>query len=171
MSSAEFFCAYLVRDPRNGYLVTVPASSPENYFLSPTDGKPVNLSAGPTADIAVIRELFAFAADTADLLGIDAEFAAELREKATQLPPYQIGKHGQLMEWSEDFEEFEPGHRHISHLYALHPSDQITKSTPALFDAARKAIERRLAHGGPCRLEPGLDHQFLCPSGRRQRSL
>ncbi len=147
-SSAEFFCAYLVRDPRNGYLVTSPASSPENYFISPEDGKTVNISAGPTADIAVIKELFQFAADTADLLGTDAEFAAELREKYVELPPYQIGKYGQLMEWLEDFEEWEPGHRHTAHLYALHPSDQIKKSTPELFEAARKTVERRLANGG-----------------------
>ena len=146
--AAEFFCAYLVQDPRNGYLVTVPASSPENAFISPNDGEAINLCAGPTSDIAVIRELFHFAADTAGILGVDGEFAEKLRQLCFKLPPFQIGKHGQLMEWSEDFDEAEPGHRHISHLYALHPSDQITKSTPKLFEAARKTIERRLSHGG-----------------------
>ena len=64
------------------------------------------------------------------------------------LRPLQIGKHGQLLEWSEDFEEWEPGHRHISHLYGLHPANEITQSTPEYFAAARKTIERRLANGG-----------------------
>jgi alpha-L-fucosidase 2 len=145
--AAEFFLSFLVRDPRSGYLVTVPASSPENYFLDPETKKPVNLSAAPTSDVGVLREILPFVADTADLLGVDADFAAELRRACAQLPPYRIGKYGQLMEWSEDFDEEDPGHRHIAHLYALHPSDQITRETPALFEAAKKTLERRLAHG------------------------
>jgi alpha-L-fucosidase 2 len=146
--AAEFFRAYLVRDPRNGYLVTAPASSPENSFISPTDGKPVNVCAGPTMDISIIRELFAFAAEAADVLGIDADFAEEIRKTAAQLPPLRIGKYGQIMEWSEEFEEAEPGHRHMSHLYGLYPGDEIKPSTPEFFSAARTTIERRLAHGG-----------------------
>ena len=146
--ASQFFCAFLVRDPRNGYLLTAPASSPENSYLSPTDGSRVNVCAGPTMDISIIRELFRFNIDAANALGEDAEFVKKLEEILPQLPPLQIGKHGQLMEWSEDFEEWEPGHRHISHLYGLHPASEITQSTPEYFAAARKTIERRLANGG-----------------------
>ncbi|MBO5299473.1 MAG: glycoside hydrolase family 95 protein, partial [Clostridia bacterium] len=146
--SSEFFCEFLVKDPRNGYLVTAPSGSPENSFISPTDGKRVSMCAGPTMDISIIRELFEFNIKAAEVLGKDKEFADKLKEKLAQLPPLRIGKHGQIMEWSEDFEEFEPGHRHMSHLYGLHPACQITKSTPEFFEAARKTIDRRLASGG-----------------------
>ena len=146
--ASEFFCAYLVRDPRNGYLLTAPASSPENSYLSPTDGSRVNVCAGPTMDNSIIRELLQFNIDAANELGIDGEFVKKLEEVLPQLPPLRIGKHGQLMEWSEDFEEWEPGHRHISHLFGLHPASEITQSTPEFFAAARKTIERRLASGG-----------------------
>jgi len=146
--SSEFFCEYLVKDPRNGYLVTVPSGSPENSFKSPTDGSRASMCAGPTMDISIVRELFEFNIDVCEILDIDKDFAAKLKEKIEQLPPIRIGKHGQIMEWSEDFDEWEPGHRHISHLYGLHPSNQITKSTPELFAAARKTIERRLENGG-----------------------
>ena len=146
--ASEFFCAYLVRDPRNGYLLTAPASSPENSYISPTDGSRVNVCAGPTMDNSIIRELLQFNIDAANALGVDADFANKLEAVLSQLPPLRIGKHGQIMEWSEDFEEWEPGHRHISHLYGLHPASEITQSTPVFFTAARKTIERRLANGG-----------------------
>ncbi len=146
--ASEFFCAYLVKDPRNGWLVTSPASSPENSFISPTDGKQVTVCAGPTMDASIIRELFEFNIEAAEILGRDADFVKELKEKVQKLPPLRIGRLGQVMEWSEDFEEFEPGHRHISNLYGLHPGNEIRQSTPELFAAARKTIERRLAHGG-----------------------
>ena len=146
--ASEFFCAYLVEDPRNGYLVTAPASSPENCFISPNDGSVVSVCAGPTMDTSIIRELLEFNVEAANVLGIDEEFVKTLEETAARLQPYRIGKHGQIMEWSEDFDEAEPGHRHISHLYGLYPAAQIRKSTPELFEAARKTIDRRLSHGG-----------------------
>ena len=147
-SASEFFCAYLVQDPRNGYLVTVPASSPENGYVNPTDGREVDVSAGTTMDTSIIRELFAFNIEAADVLGIDRDFAEDLCGKLNQLTPLRIGKYGQILEWSEDFDETAPGHRHMSHLYGLYPGCEITPSTPDLFEAARKTIERRLAHGG-----------------------
>ena len=146
--ASEFFLAYLVRDPRNGYLVTAPASSPENSFISPTDGASVNVCAGPTMDTSIIRELFEFNITAANTLGLDTDFVEKLESATAQLMPLRIGKHGQIMEWSEDFDEWEPGHRHMSHLYGLHPAAEIRKSTPELFEAARKTIERRLANGG-----------------------
>ncbi|MBR4000025.1 MAG: glycoside hydrolase family 95 protein [Clostridia bacterium] len=146
--ASEFFCAYLVRDPRNGYLVTVPASSPENSFISPNDGSHGNVCAGPTMDTSIIRELLQFNLDAAEILGEDPGFVQKLKDTLDGLMPLRIGKYGQIMEWSEDFEESEPGHRHISHLYGLYPAAEIRQSTPEYFEAARKTIERRLAHGG-----------------------
>lgn len=146
--ASEFFCAYLVRDPRTGCLVTAPASSPENSFLSPDDGSRANVCAGPTMDTSILRELLEFNIEAANVLGEDAEFAEKLKDTLAQLTPLRIGKYGQIMEWSEDFVEAEPGHRHISHLYGLYPAAEIRQSTPEYFEAARKTIERRLAHGG-----------------------
>ena len=146
--SVEFFLAFLVRDPRTGYLVTAPAGSPENSFYSPTDGKRVNVCAGPTMDMSILRELFAFQLEAAAALGVDADFAEKVKTALSELPPLRIGKYGQIMEWSEDFDEAEPGHRHMSQLYALYPAAEITRSTPAYYEAARKTIERRLSHGG-----------------------
>ena len=146
--ASAFFLAFLVRDPRTGCLVTAPSGSPENSYLSPSDGKPINVCAGPTMDISILRELFTFNIDAAQALGEDDDFTEKLRSALAQLPPLQIGKYGQIMEWPEDFDEAEPGHRHMSHLYGLHPAAEITKSTPELFEAARKTIERRLANGG-----------------------
>ena len=146
--ASEFFCAYLVRDPRNGYLVTVPASSPENDFISPTDGSRANVCAGPTMDTSIIRELLEFNIAAAEIVGEDPEFVKKLQDTLAGLMPLRIGKYGQIMEWAEEFEEAEPGHRHISHLYGLYPADEIRKSTPEYFAAARKTIERRLANGG-----------------------
>jgi alpha-L-fucosidase 2 len=146
--ASEFFCSYLVTDPRNGYLVTAPASSPENSFISPSDGSRSSVCAGPTMDVSIIRELFEFNIEAIEVLKTDEEFKETLKEKLAKMPPFRIGKYGQIMEWSEDFDEAEPGHRHISHLYGLHPAALITENTPELFAAARKTIERRLANGG-----------------------
>ncbi len=146
--SSEFFCAYLVRDPRTGCLVTAPASSPENSFINPVDGSRSNVCAGPTMDTSIIRELLEFNIEAAEILGEDAEFAEKLKNTLAKLTPLRIGKYGQIMEWSEDFEDAEPGHRHISHLYGLYPAAEIRQSTPEYFEAARKTIERRLANGG-----------------------
>ena len=146
--ASEFFCAYLVRDPRNGYLVTVPASSPENSFISPADGEKVNVCAGPTMDTSIIRELLEFNIEAANILGEDADFVRKLEETLSKLMPLRIGKFGQIMEWSEEFEEAELGHRHMSQLYGLYPASEIRQSTPEYFNAARKSIERRLSSGG-----------------------
>ena len=146
--ASEFFCSFLVRDPRNGYLVTAPASSPENSFISPTDGCHVNVCAGPTMDTSIIRELLELNLTAAEMVGEDEEFVQKLKDTLAGLMPLRIGKYGQIMEWSEEFEEAEPGHRHMSHLYGLYPASEIRQSTPELFEAAKKTIQRRLAHGG-----------------------
>jgi alpha-L-fucosidase 2 len=145
---AEFCAGWLVRNPRDGLLTTAPSISAENLFQGP-DGQAHAVSAGCTMDIAMIREIFANTRMAADILGVDADFAAKLKDLTTQLPAYRIGAHGQLQEWEQDFTEHEPGHRHISHLYPLAPGNQITpRGTPELARAARVSMERRLAADG-----------------------
>ena len=153
-SAAEFFLDFLVEDPRTGHLVTAPSNSPENHFYDPDNGEVCSVCAGPTMDNSIIYELFEFVAQSAEDLAAggsfdDAEFVGQVRAAQARLTPLRIGKYGQIMEWAEDFEETEPGHRHISQLYALHPSMQITADgTPELFAAAKVSLDRRLANGG-----------------------
>lgn len=139
--AAEFYADWLV-DDGEGNLVTPAGISPENAFIT-EKGERAALSMGPTMDMAIIRETFTRTIQTAEMLGIDAELQAELKEKLPRLLPYRIGKRGQLQEWMHDFKEAEPKHRHISHLYGLHPGDQITSETPELFDAAKTSLELR----------------------------
>lgn len=147
--SAEFFIDFLVKEPETGYMVTCPSNSPENSFIDPETGKAVAMSPSPTMDNSILYELFSITSKAASILGIDNEFAGLANKYKDMLPPLKIGKHGQLMEWMYDFDEAEPGHRHISNLYALHPSNRITASqTPELFNACEKTLERRLANGG-----------------------
>jgi alpha-L-fucosidase 2 len=145
--SAEFCLAWLI-EAENGHLTTCPSESTENNFMAP-DGKPAMTSAGCTMDMALIRELFTNCMDGSKELGIDEEFAAKLGAARARLIPYQIGKYGQLQEWSIDFVESTPGQRHMSHLYGLYPGSEITpRGTPDLAKAARVSLERRLANGG-----------------------
>ena len=146
--AAQFFVEYMVKNPKTGQLVSGPSISPENKFIT-KDGKVSTINMGPTMDRAIIFELFSNCISSAAILNMDEGFVAILKGKMAQMPPLQIGSDGRLMEWTEEFEEENPGHRHISHLYALHPSNQITQSrTPELFAAAKKTIEYRLSHGG-----------------------
>jgi alpha-L-fucosidase 2 len=149
--SAEFCLAWLIEDG-HGHLTTCPSESTENDFMAP-DGKTAMTSAGCTMDMALIRELFANCIASAKELGLDtesdAEFAAKLAAARERLVPYQIGKYGQLQEWSVDFVESAPGQRHMSHLYPLYPGSEITpRGTPELAKAARVSLQRRLDHGG-----------------------
>jgi alpha-L-fucosidase 2 len=145
--AAEFFVDFLIED-KEGRLVTCPSVSPENTYMLP-NGEKSALSIGPSMDSQIIYALFSNCIDGAEALGIDSEFANKLKTLRARLPKPVIGKYGQIQEWAEDYDEVEPGHRHISHLFALHPSNQITISnTPELAVAARKTLERRLAHGG-----------------------
>jgi alpha-L-fucosidase 2 len=145
--ACEFFLDYLVEDAQ-GRLLCGPSSSPENRYTLP-DATIGHLCMGPTMDNQILRELFTATIEAAGLLDTDAALARQLDVARTKLPPNRIGRHGQLMEWPEDYDEPEPGHRHVSHLFGLHPGTQITPlRTPDLAAAARKTLERRLAHGG-----------------------
>jgi len=146
--SAEFYLDFLVEEPKHQWLVTAPSNSPENSFKT-ADGQVANVCYGPSMDQQIIHDLFTHCIAASKVLGADAAFRAELETAKARLAPPQIGKHGQLQEWLEDFDEPEPGHRHMSHLFALHPGNQITlRGTPALAKAARVSLERRLAGGG-----------------------
>ncbi len=144
---AEFFLDFLVEDPE-GRLVTSPSMSPENAFRY-ADGGTAVTCAGPAMDTQLLADLFEKAAAVSAHLGVDEEFRERVLGARARLPAMRIGRHGQLQEWSADFDEPEPGHRHISHLWAVYPGDAITKrDTPELADAAIRSLERRLAHGG-----------------------
>lgn len=146
--SCLFYLDTLVEEPKNKWLVTAPSSSPENRFYAP-DSKAYSICMGPSMDLEIIWDLFTHTGEAAKILGKDPEFQAELERAKQKLAPLQIGKHGQLQEWLDDFDEHEPGHRHISHLFALYPGSQIsTKDTPELANAAKVTLERRLKHGG-----------------------
>jgi alpha-L-fucosidase 2 len=145
--SAAFCLDWLIEDGQ-GRLTTCPSFSTENDFIAP-DGKRATTSAGCTMDMALIRELFGNCIAASKELGVDAEFAAKLDAARARLVPYQVGRYGQLQEWSIDFPESTPGQRHMSHLYPLYPGGEITpRGTPALAKAARVSLERRLANGG-----------------------
>lgn len=141
-----FFHDYLIED--GGYYITCPSVSPENTYILPS-GESGCVCAGATMDIEILRDLFGAYLKASGVLGIENETTARTREIAAALPDYQIGRHGQITEWLADYEEQEPGHRHISQLYALHPSDQITPDkTPELAKAAAQTLKRRLHYGG-----------------------
>ncbi|MBI4325831.1 MAG: glycoside hydrolase N-terminal domain-containing protein [Chloroflexi bacterium] len=146
--SAEFYLDFLVEEPKHQWLVTAPSNSPENAFKT-ADGQVASVCYGPSMDMQIIHDLFSHCLEAGQLLGLDEEFRRRLEKARSRLAPPQIGRHGQLQEWLEDFDEPEPGHRHMSHLFALHPGNQITlRGTPKLAKAARVSLERRLAHGG-----------------------
>ncbi|MCC3372004.1 glycoside hydrolase N-terminal domain-containing protein [Cohnella sp. REN36] len=145
--AAVFLLDYMVELP-TGERVTCPSVSPENAYRLPS-GETGVLCYGPSMDSQIACELFLACLAAGELLETDADFLAALRQSMEQLPQPRIGRHGQIQEWMEDYEEVEPGHRHISHLFALHPGTQITPDkTPELSMAARRTLERRLANGG-----------------------
>lgn len=145
--SARFFADYLIVDDKGRY-VTCPSVSPENTYLT-DDKTPINLCMGPSMDSQIISVLFNAVIDAGCILGHDSELLDRLAQILLNLPKPSIGKYGQIMEWAEDYDEAEPGHRHISQLFALFPADIISmRRTPELAKAARATIERRLRYGG-----------------------
>ncbi len=144
--AAQFILDTLMPGPGGGpaatYLVTNPSTSPENQYLS--NGGRHHLTYAATMDLQLIGELFDACGRAAALLGVDAGFRDELKRAGQRLPPIQVGRRGQLQEWIEDYEEAEPAHRHVSHLYSLYPGNAISpEATPALAAAARRSLELR----------------------------
>ena len=142
-----FFFDYLVKDSK-GRLVTCPSVSPENTYILP-NGERGNICSGPAMDSQIISTLLSQTMRAAEILEVDDDFRKQAEEVKELLPDISIGKQGQIMEWADDYEEAEPGHRHISHLWALYPGNSISLiDTPKLADAAKITLERRLKHGG-----------------------
>jgi len=142
-----FFVDFLVEN-KEGFLITTPSVSPENTYILP-NGERGTLCEGPSMDSQIIFALFSSCIRASEILDTDDTFRHTLLKLIDKLAKPQIGKHGQIQEWLEDYDEAEPGHRHISHLFALHPGKQISpRTTPELAEAAKVTLERRLKHGG-----------------------
>ena len=147
--SVEFVLDYLITSPE-GYLVTNPSHSPENSFFVPNTNKKEQsqMTYAPTVDSHIINALFNNFIHSAEILGTDAALVAKVKAAQKRLPPLKVAANGTLQEWIEDFEEVQPGHRHISHLLGLYPLDLISPKEPVFFEAAKKTLARRLANGG-----------------------
>ena len=153
--SVEFFLDFLVRDPKRGWLVTNPSTSPENYPDRPGEetffdeicawvSQGTMICAGSTIDMQILNDLFGYAAAAADVLGTDREFKAKVEDARRRLAPMQIGKNGDLQEWLEDWGQKEKSHRHISHLYGLYPGHQVSaRRTPKFAEAAKIVLSQR----------------------------
>jgi alpha-L-fucosidase 2 len=145
--AAQFLLDYMVTDAK-GHLITGPSLSPENRYKLP-DGTTARVCMGPTMDTQIVHALFTRLIAASEILGIEPDFRQRLLSARGKLTPLEIGKHGQIMEWLEDYDEQDPGHRHISQLFALSPGNQITpRGTPDMAKAARATLDRRLANGG-----------------------
>ena len=131
---AEFYLDFLTEDPRNGYLVVSPSYSPEHG----------DITAGCTMDNQLLFDVFSNAEKASEILGVDADFRAKVVAARAKLAPMRVGQHGQLQEWLEDIDDPNDQHRHVSHLYGLYPSNQVSPYThPELFQAAKATLNQR----------------------------
>jgi alpha-L-fucosidase 2 len=141
--SARFYADMLIEEPTHKWLVTAPANSPENAFVLP-DKTVAHVCLGPAIDMQLLRYLFAACIESSRILGVDLDFRNELIKKRERLAPTRLGSDGRVLEWLEEYQEAEPTHRHISHLWGLYPGFEITPGqTPDLAAAARKTLEVR----------------------------
>ncbi|MFC1453200.1 glycoside hydrolase family 95-like protein, partial [Verrucomicrobiota bacterium] len=144
---AAFYESFLIED-ENGVLQSVPSQSPENHFEGGGD-LPSTLCVSATVDLVLIRQVLGYAIESARILQVDADKRELWRSMLDRLPPFQVGRHGQLQEWLEDVIESEPGHRHFSHLLGLYPGDLMgPERTPELWEAGKCSVARRMAHEG-----------------------
>ncbi len=141
--AAQFFKSVMIEENEHSWLVTAPTSSPENSFYLP-DGRVASVCMGPTMDIQIITELYQNVIEASEILNIDKDFSDILKNDLKRFPPMQISEEGYLQEWLVDYEEPEIHHRHVSHLFGLHPGRLITKTgTPDLYEACKMSLERR----------------------------
>lgn len=149
---AAFWTSFLVPEQRTGHplsgsLVSVPSNSPENSYW--WEGHKLRYGIGATMDLLLAREALKHALAASVVLGVDEDLRSEWQTTLDRLAPLQIGQYGQLQEYVDDWEEPEPAHRHVSHLYGVFPGESLTaRTTPELFQAARVSLEQRLEHGG-----------------------
>ncbi|MBB3113364.1 alpha-L-fucosidase 2 [Paenibacillus phyllosphaerae] len=145
--SALFFIDFLVESPE-GYLVTSPSVSPENRYRLP-NGEAGTLCYGPAMDTQIVTELLEACIEASERLNADEDLREQWTAVKNRLPAMKLGRHGQLQEWLADYDEMDPGHRHISHLFGLHPGSTISPGlTPELAEGARITLNRRLENGG-----------------------
>ncbi|WP_225444111.1 glycoside hydrolase family 95 protein [Echinicola arenosa] len=141
--ASEFLSSILIEEPEHNYLVTAPSNSPENTYVKP-NGYRGHTVMGPTMDMQICREVFGNTIEAAQILGVDQKFAEQLSEVRGRLAPNQIGVKGDLNEWLHDWDDADPHHRHVSHLYGLHPYDEITPwGTPDLAKAVKETLIQR----------------------------
>ena len=141
--AALFFLDAMIEEPEHGWLVTAPSTSPENAFWL-NDSTAVSVCMGSTMDVQIVSELYDAVCQSAEVLGVDAAFADSLQNAKSKFPPMQVSREGYLQEWLKDYQEVEPQHRHVSHLFGLYPGTMLTQSkTPELMDACRETLRRR----------------------------
>ncbi|GAA3925289.1 glycosyl hydrolase family 95 catalytic domain-containing protein [Actinoplanes auranticolor] len=165
--AAQFFLDALVTHPTLGYLVTNPSNSPE--LAHHPDA---SVCAGPTMDNQILRDLFTGCARASETLGVDAAFRTQVLAARDRLAPTRVGSRGNIQEWLADWVETERNHRHVSHLYGLHPSNQITRrGTPALHAAARRTLELRGDDGTGWSLAWKINYWARLEDGTRAHKL
>jgi alpha-L-fucosidase 2 len=143
LKAAQFYLDWLVKDPVTGKLVSGPSTSPENQFVAP-DGSAGSICMGPSHDQEVLHELFTNVLEASKILKDNNSLLPKIGIALNNLATPQIGSDGRIMEWSEEFKETDPKHRHVSHLYMLYPGNQIDPlTTPDLAKAARKSLDLR----------------------------
>ena len=168
--ASRFFLDFLIEDDK-GRLVVCPSSSPENVYRLPS-GRTGTLCLGTSMDSQILNVLFRRTIQAAELLQLDSPLQQELKAALEKLPRPSTGKHGQLMEWPEDYEELDPAHRHISHLFALYPGDLIhPKKTPELAKAARVTLHRRGDEGTGWSLAWKINFWARLHEGKRAEDL
>ena len=141
--AAWFFLDAMIEEPEHGWLVTAPTTSPENAFWL-NDSTAVSVCMGSTMDVQIVSELYDAVCQSAEILGVDADFFDSLRTAKSHFSPMQVSEQGYLQEWLKDYKEVEPQHRHVSHLFGLYPGTILTQSkTPELMDACRETLRRR----------------------------
>ena len=141
--AALFFLDAMIEEPEHGWLVTAPTTSPENAFWL-NDSTAVSVCMGSTMDVQIVSELYDAVCQSAGILGVDDSIVENLHIAKAKFPPMQVSKQGYLQEWLRDYNEVEPQHRHVSHLFGLYPGTMLTQSkTPELMDACRETLRRR----------------------------
>ena len=146
---AQFYSDWIIPDPRDGYLISAPSTSPENRYIN-TKEERVATCLGSAMDQQVITEVFDNYIKACSILKIENDLLETIQNQRSQLRPgFVLGSDGRILEWDREYVEMEPGHRHMSHLYGFHPGTSITKEgTPEIFQAVRKTLDYRLDHGG-----------------------
>lgn len=143
MKEAARFCLDWLVEGKDGHLVTAPSTSPENRYVT-SDGGVYGVSVGSTMDLSIIHDLLTNTIEASEIMGTDNAFRQRMNEAVERLSPLKIGRKGNLQEWIEDYDDNDPHHRHVSHLFALHPGRRISPFvTPDLADACRKTLEIR----------------------------